>query len=147
MEDIKKTLEEIIAQANRVAPRKRHRLEESHIQCACVNWFRLTFPKMRHSLFAVPNGAYFASNGKIEGGRLKSEGLLPGVADLILLRRNSKYGALLIEMKTRTGRQQVTQREWQKAVEQDGYKYVICRSLDDFRAAVSSYVKEEIHHA
>ena len=30
--------------------------------------------------------------------------------------------------------------EYQEAVERTGYKYVICRSLDEFREAVTSYI-------
>jgi hypothetical protein len=92
---------------------------------------------MRHNLFAVPNGGH---RDKVTAAKMKGEGVLAGVADLILLKSNSRYGALLIEMKTRTGRQADTQREWQRLIEQDGYKYVVCRSLDDFMREVNDYL-------
>lgn len=120
-----------------VTQRRRPRDEEHRIQCACVQWFRLQYPKLRHNLFAVPNGG---KRDEVTAAKLKAEGVLAGVADLILLKSNADFGALLIEMKTRTGRQRDTQREWQRLIERDGYKYVVCRSLDDFIREVKDYL-------
>lgn len=122
-----------------VKQRKRPADMEHRIQVACVNWFRLQYPSMTHNLFAVPNGG---RRDATTGAKLKAEGVLAGVSDLLLLRKNSRYGALCIEMKTRSGRQAETQREWQRAIEADGYKYVICRSLDDFMKEINAYLYE-----
>lgn len=119
--------------------RKRPSDEEHQIQCACVQWFRYQHPGLRHNLFAVPNGG---RRDKVTAAKLKAEGVLAGVADLILLKSNSRYGALLIEMKTRVGRQADTQRGWQKLIEADGYKYVVCRSVDDFVREVNAYISD-----
>lgn len=119
-------------------PRKHSQDEEHHIQCACVRWFRYQYPHLRHNLFAVPNGGY---RNKATAGKMKEEGVLAGVADLILLLPNRTCHALCIEMKTRTGRQAETQREWQRLIEQDGYKYVVCRSIEDFMAVIQEYLK------
>lgn len=135
-------LDELRALANSgVSQRKRPSDIEHRLQCACVSWFRQQYPNMRHSLFAVPNGG---RRDAVTGSKLKAEGVLSGVSDLILLQRTADYGALLIEMKTRTGRQAETQRRWQHAVEQDGYKYIVCRSLEDFMAQVNDYLKNII---
>lgn len=120
-------------------PRKRPSDEEHQIQCACVQWFHYQHPGLRHNLFAVPNGG---RRDKVTAAKLKAEGVLAGVADLILLKSNSRYGALLIEMKTRKGRQADTQREWQRRIEADGYKYVVCRSVDDFMREVNAYISD-----
>lgn len=133
----KRTFEEILARQNAVRSRKRPSDEEHRIQCACVQWFRYQHPECHHNLFSSPNGG---KRDKVTAAKLKAEGVLAGVADLILLKRNAKYGALLIEMKTRTGRQSDTQREWQRLIEKDGYKYVVCRSLEDFIREVSEYL-------
>lgn len=117
--------------------RKKPDDEEHRIQTAMVNWFRLQYPKMRHNLFAVPNGG---RRDAVSGARLKAEGVLAGVADLILLKSNRFYGALLIETKTRTGKQRESQKEWEAKITADGYKYVIVRSLDDFMKEVKSYL-------
>lgn len=121
------------------SPRKRRPSseEEHHLQCGCVRWFRLQYPKMRHNLFAVPNGGERKAS---EAAKFKAEGVLAGVSDLILLKPNSQYSGLLIEMKTKKGVQSDSQKEWQARITQDGYQYVVCRSLDDFMREVNEYL-------
>ena len=47
-------------------------------------------------------------------------------------------------MKTRKGRQRESQKEWQTIVCSDNeYKYVVCRSFDDFKREVSDYLINE----
>ena len=119
--------------------RRRNADEEHRLQCACVQWFRAQHPKYRHNLFAVPNGG---RRDKVTGAKLKAEGVLAGVADLILLKSNASHGALLIEMKTGSGKQSEVQGHWQRAIEKDGYKYVLCRSLEDFMREINVYLKD-----
>ena len=121
--------------------RKRPSDEEHRIQCMCVRWFSLKYSNLKGRLFAVPNGG---RRDAVTGAKLKAEGVLAGVADLILLKSNANYGALLIEMKTRTGRQRESQKQWQNIVSADGeYKYVVCRSFDDFRREVDDYLRND----
>ena len=119
--------------------RRRNADEEHRLQCACVQWFRAQHPKYRHNLFAVPNGG---RRDKVTGAKLKAEGVLAGVADLILLKSNASHGALLIEMKTGSGKQSEVQGRWQRAIEKDGYKYVLCRSIEDFMREINAYLKD-----
>ncbi len=114
--------------------------EEHDLQCACVNWFDLQHPDMRLSLFAVPNGG---RRDKVTGAKLKAEGVRAGVTDLVLLKQRHGYGALLIEMKTSKGRLSQLQRIWRDYIVKDGYKHVICRSVEDFINAVNEYLNED----
>lgn len=126
------------------------REEEHNIQAACVRWFNLQWTEYRGLLFAVPNGG---ARSKATAGKLKAEGVVPGVADLILMKPHFRQGvyfsdmipldsyALCIEMKTTKGRQSPEQKEWQKKVEEFGYKYEVCRSLDEFMAVVNGYLR------
>lgn len=76
--------------------------------------------------------------------QLKAEGVTAGVSDLILLKSNRDYGALLIEMKKKGGYQSPSQKEWQKIICENGeYKYVLCFSLDDFIREVDDYLRNE----
>ena len=134
------TFEQMLTLHRQAAPRKRPDDEEHRLQVACVQWFRYQYPKHAHNLFAVPNGG---KRDKVTAAKLKAEGALAGVADLILLIQSKGYGALLIEMKTSSGRQADSQKAWQKAIETDGYKYVICRSISDFMKEVNSYMGHE----
>ena len=71
---------------------------------------------------------------------LKAEGQRAGVADLILLVPRKGYASLCIEMKTKIGKQSTEQKEWQKTAENNGNKYVVCRSLQEFIFAVNDYL-------
>lgn len=133
------TYEEMIEISKKVKVKKKPSDEEHQIQSACVKWYRLKYPKMRHNLFAVPNGG---RRDGLTGAKLKEEGVLSGVADLILLKSNRFYGALLIEMKTKKGTQKDSQIEWERKITQDGYKYVVCRSVDDFMKVVTDYLND-----
>ncbi len=129
----------MIKLAGKNKSRKKYRNDEHKLQVSMVNWFRLQYPSMRHNLFAVPNGGRRdAATGRI----LKDEGVLAGVSDLILLKSNQHYGALLIETKTKKGTQRESQKEWESKITADGYKYVVVRSLDDFIKEVNDYLKD-----
>lgn len=112
---------------------------EHRLQCACVRWFRLAYTQHHHNLFAVPNGGY---RTPATAAKIKAEGALPGVSDLILLIARGGYHGLLIEMKTDKGRQSEAQREWQRLIEADGYKYVVVRSIEEFIKVVNDYLNE-----
>lgn len=111
---------------------------ESIIQQNCVKWFRLQYPKLALLLFAVPNGG---ARRRIEGAIMKAEGVTKGVSDLLLLFHAKHYHGLCIEMKTEKGKQQPSQKIWQRAVEDAGYKYVICRSFEDFMEQINAYLR------
>ena len=134
------TFDEMMELQKQSKPRRKPSDEEHRIQSACVRWFRLQYPKMKHNLFSVPNGG---KRNAVTGAKLKEEGALAGVADLILLKSNRFYGALLIEMKTPKGSQSDSQKEWESKITQDGYKYVVIRSLDEFMQVVKQYLSDE----
>lgn len=114
---------------------------ESEIQRSCVKWFRLRYPKLARLLFAVPNGG---ARSAIEAKIMKAEGVLAGVSDLLLLYPNNSYHGLCIEMKSEKGRQQDTQKLFQREVEAVGYKYIICRSFDDFKNMIDYYLTDNL---
>lgn len=81
--------------------RKPRHLEES-IQVACVNWFRLQYPKL--IIFAVPNGG---SRNLYEAKNMKKSGTLKGVADLVIVGNNGRV--LFVEMKAGKNKQEDSQ--------------------------------------
>lgn len=109
--------------------------EESKIQQACVRWFRLQYPHL--VLFAIPNGG---RRGKVEAAIMKGEGVLAGVADLFLMHANFRYNGLFIEMKTPDGRQSESQKDFEQNAHERGYCYKICRTFDEFRDVVITYM-------
>ena len=125
--------------------------EEHQLQAACVRWFRFAHRALEPLLFAIPNGG---KRSRWEAAQVKAEGLVAGVADLALMvPASGKHGAF-IEMKKETtvwkgGKpttvrtyQRDSQREWQKAVEAQGYAYMVCRSFDDFHGFVEDYLAD-----
>lgn len=109
------------------------RHNESNLQSVCVRWARLQFPQCRLLLFAVPNG-YKTSPSQARIA--KAEGLVAGVADLLLLHPSAdgKYVGLCIEFKWGKGKQRESQKAWQLAVESTGlYRYVVVRSFAQFQ--------------
>ena len=88
-------------------------------------------------MFAVPNGG---ARRRIEACIMKAEGVTAGVADVLFLYPNANYHGLCIGFKTKTGRQQQSQKSFQQAVERKGYKYVIIRDIDDFIRLIKSYI-------
>lgn len=113
---------------------------ESSLQQTCVRWARYQYPILRTLLFAVPNGyKTSATQARIA----KAEGLVAGVADLILARPSDdgQYAVLFIEMKTSKGRQSDYQKAFQSAVEEQGiYKYEVVRSFDEFQRLIFSWM-------
>lgn len=113
------------------------RHEESDLQQACVRWFRMQHPQLAPLLFAVPNGGV----RNVRTARvLKAEGVMAGVADLLLLVPSKEWHGLCVEMKTMTGRQSESQRAWEKAVTSQGYKYVVCRGVECFVRLINGYL-------
>ena len=92
-------------------------------------------PRMAGAAFRSPE-----RRDGITGKKLKDEGVVPGVSDLLLLYPSGKYHALCVEMKTPKGRQSEVQKAWQRAVERAGYKYALCRSLTDFITTIEKYL-------
>ena len=111
--------------------------EESDLQIACVSWFRLQYPHLANLLWAIPNGG--ARDAKT-GYWLKREGVLAGASDLVLFVPRPKYASLHIEMKSGKGRQTPEQKRMQLYLQQYGNKYIVCKTFDDFRSEIESYL-------
>ena len=112
---------------------------EDDLQMQCVRWFQLQFPQLSRLLHHSPNGG---KRNAREGARFKQMGTQAGFPDLILLVAANGYHALMLELKTRTGRQQDSQKDYQKRVEEQGYRYVVIRSFDQFQQEVNTYLSE-----
>ena len=107
---------------------------EGRIQQECFQWHWNNYPSQRGRLFLVHNNPL----NKIDGARRKAMGMVAGVSDLIYLRDN--LPPLCIEMKDETGRQSEAQANWQKVAESVGCEYVIVRSLDEFKQAITPHL-------
>ena len=118
---------------------KRYQHKESELQIQCVRWFAYEYPHLRMRLYHPKNEG--TANGRVQGAIAKAEGVVAGVADLMLqLPSDNGYSCLAIEMKTPTGRQSPEQKLFEKYITAADGKYVVVRSFDDFKAVVMKYV-------
>lgn len=103
---------------------------ESSFQICAVRMLRTA----GYFLFSIPNGTKLsASQARIA----KSEGLLPGVSDIIILLKNRP---IFVEFKNLNGKgkQQQTQKNFEKEVKSRGFDYVI---WDDWKK-VEKFIKD-----
>ncbi len=113
------------------------------MQGACVQWFRLQYPKYSRLLFAIPNGARLhgtEAQRAAAWARLEKEGAIAGAADLFLAVPAHGMPGLFIEMKTPNGRQSEKQKAFEAAAVAAGYGYAVPRSETEFRNIVARYL-------
>lgn len=126
---------------------------EGQLQIACVQWFRLQYPEFS-TLFFHPKNEAESYGKKIAINA--AAGVVPGVPDLILALPSIRYEesigdlsphkafyhALGIELKYgHSNQQSARQKEFQAFWEAAGYKYVLCRSLEEVKQQVDDYMR------
>ena len=110
---------------------------EHEIQVACVNYFRLRYPK--GLIFAIPNGG---QRNVIVAAKLKSEGVLSGVPDLHIPMAKKGFNGLYIELKNgKAGKVSDNQKTIMKKLQSEGYRCEVCRSFDEFRTIIDNYMQ------
>lgn len=117
------------------------RHDEENFQIGVVRALR----RVGHFVFAVPNGG---NRNLREAARLKAQGVMAGVSDLVLLLPDRK--AYFIELKNPNGkgRQSPNQRWFEEQVTALGYKYLIWdkwpqveQFINAHREEVQAYLK------
>ena len=109
------------------------RQNESKIQQACVNWFRLQYPQ--YLIFSIPNGG---SRNVIEAVRLKKEGALAGIPDLCIITDKKVF---FVEMKDGKKKPSPTQVEIHAKLKALAIEIYVCGSFDEFRETVTLAVQ------
>lgn len=116
---------------------------EAILQKNCVRWFRFQFPKLKMLLVSSVNGAMLQGTPEQRAKswkRLESEGAVPGVSDLFLFVARGGYHGLCIEMKIEGNDQSPKQKDFEALVIEQNYKYVVCKSFDEFEKTILDYV-------
>ncbi len=89
-------------------------------------------------VFAVPNGGL---RNKAEAVRLKAEGVLAGVPDLVVAEPRGRYHGLYVEMKRRKGgRVSDDQLKIHRRLRRKGYKVLVGWGVDDVWDEVEEYL-------
>ena len=121
---------------------RRRQSPEMRLQAKCFVRAWNEFPETRRLLFHVENELNLAGNNAVKGAIRKSEGIVKGVADLILLIPRHGFHGLMIEMKTPDGYWRKDQQEWAALVRAQGYRYEVIRTEEDFIALLAEYLKK-----
>lgn len=104
---------------------------EDQIQAEIYKWYNNTYCLKNHNpqhiIFSVPNGG---TRNIREALLLKATGVVAGVSDLIIVRNNE---VIFVEVKTEIGKQSKEQKEFQRNVENLGFRYLLVRNLEDFK--------------
>lgn len=115
--------------------------EESKLQQQCVAWFRAQHRQYASLLTHPINEG--GANTRVSGAIHKGEGTVPGVPDLLLFlpsEYDRVYFGLGLELKTATGKQSQSQKDFQMMFQSAGYCYIVIRSLDEFRMHVNGWI-------
>lgn len=120
------------------------RHEESREQQALVRWADMTWMpgngdrKIGAYLYAVPNGG---RRDRVTAAILKTEGVRPGVPDIVLAWPAGGHHGLYIEMKRiKGGRATEAQRDWLQRLREAGYAAHICHGFDEARQTILEYL-------
>ena len=133
-------------------PKKRRCNREHELQSAAVLWFRYQYSPFQKLLFAIPNGGkrpkkeYTNRAGQVkryspEAQRLKKEGVVEGVLDLFLSVPRGRYHGVYLETKTEKGTLSDEQEVFIHEVQNQGYKVVVYRTIEQFMSAINDYMK------
>ena len=109
--------------------------KEHQTQCACVQWFRLAYPKFL--IYSIPNARKVS---KVQGARLVSEGVVSGIPDLHIPIAKKGFHGLYIEMKAGKNKPSPNQITIMDKLRNEGYKCVVCWNLDEFMKEVKDYL-------
>jgi hypothetical protein len=101
---------------------------ELRLQAECFQFHWNQYPNQRGLFFRIKN----EGTNRISGARDKASGVVSGVADSCLLLPKCR-GVVFVEFKTETGKQSITQRNWQLTLEAHGYTYTIIRNINEFK--------------
>lgn len=112
---------------------------ESQEQAQLIAWWKAVGQRLAPNvvLAAIPNGG---ARDAITGARLKREGVVRGMPDLVLLCARSGRHALFVEMKTKRGRVSESQRDLFPLLEAQGYGVAVCRGWREAADAVEAYL-------
>lgn len=102
-----------------------------------ANWASGQWPELRF-LFAVPNGD---KRSAVTASLLVSQGVKPGVPDLILPVARGGFVSLAIEMKRKPNTPTQLQREWLNALQGFGWCALVCYGAGEAITALEAYVK------
>lgn len=109
--------------------------KEDNLQKSVARY--LSYHNTKPLFFHVPNGGY--RNG-VEAAIFKGMGVLPGVADTIVMHPKFQYHGFIAELKRKGGKMQPSQIDFLTKAAGQGYAVCACWNLDGFMMAWTRYL-------
>lgn len=118
-------------------------LSEHDEQAAVVEYVQVRYPDAL--MWSTPNGGHLAGNigrRSAQINKLKREGLLPGVSDLIIFEPRGGYSALFIEMKRANGGSGASEGQmwFIREVEKRGAIGFVCNGAGEAITVIDDYL-------
>lgn len=112
---------------------------ESQEQAQFVAYWRTVGQRLAPNvvLASIPNGG---ARSAVTGARLKREGVVAGMPDMVLLCARCGRHGLFIEMKTARGRVSQSQRDLFPLLEAQGYGVAVCHGWREAAETVEAYL-------
>lgn len=118
-------------------------INEHGVQASLIHWFRCKYPEHTHLFFAIPNGG---RRDKATAARLKKEGVVAGIPDLMLAMPRPPFHGLFLELKTATGSVSRSQKAVAETLRAQNYQVVVAYGLDDAIETIETYLETPRTH-
>jgi len=112
--------------------------EHDH-QKIVISTIRRDFPGVL--IFAIPNAGTASPQ---RGARLKEEGLLAGIPDLMIARAAQGFHGLFVEMKTLAGSASKEQKAVIAKLQAEGYRCEVAKGYDCALKIIRDYLESKI---
>ena len=109
---------------------------EHNIQVACATWMHAQYPNCLG--YAIPNGG---KRNAAVAAKLKAEGVVSGMPDIHIPVARKGFIGLWIEMKAGKNKQTKNQMAIMDMLRNEGHKYEVCYSFEEFQKVVNGYLK------
>ena len=111
---------------------------EHDIQVRFVKY--LDFKKVLYS--STANGIFLKDRKTAHRimNKMKAEGLKTGLPDILIFEPRGGFNGLMIELKSKTGKTSDDQKKWIKALNDRGYKALVCKGLDSAINSLETYL-------
>lgn len=115
--------------------------EERFLQQDCAAWL-----KKELYLRGLPQIFYHVANERkatpAQHNRLKLQGVLSGVSDVVLPLRSGKFSGIYCELKTKTGSPSKEQKQFLNSVAKEGYLAIVVNDLATFKEVFTYYIEQ-----
>ena len=113
---------------------------EHAIQAAFIHWVRAasgTIPELR-LLFAVPNGGHRHAR---TAATLQSEGVIPGIPDILLPVARGGWVGMAFEFKSAKGSLSTAQSDYIARLTAENWLVMVCKDTEGAIAAATNYLR------